>query len=161
MIIRKTTLLDLPEIENIYAQAKVFMIKNGNPNQWAGDYPNQVDAKIDVDSGIGYVCEDDGEIVAVFAFANQVEPTYNYIDGAWLSDEPYAFIHRIAVKYHGKGIADFCLNECFKLYPNIKIDTHKDNIPMQKLLKRNGFTYCGIIYLENGEERLAFQKIKE
>ena len=26
------------------------------------------------------------------------------------------------------------------------------------VLKRNGFSYCGIIYLENGEERLAFQK---
>lgn len=158
MIIRKTNFADLPEIENIYATAKVFMAKNGNPNQWRGDYPNQIDAKDDIEKGVGYVCEENGEILAVFAFAKDIEPTYNYIDGAWLNAEPYAFIHRIAVKYHGKGIADFCLNECFKLYPNLRIDTHRDNIPMQKLLKRNGFCYCGIIYLENGDERLAFQK---
>ena len=34
---------------------------------------------------------------------------------------------------------------------NIKIDTHKDNISMQKLLEKNGFKYCGIIYLEDGK----------
>jgi hypothetical protein len=30
---------------------------------------------------------------------------------------------------------------------------------MQKCLIRNGFKYCGIIYLESGAERIAFQKI--
>ena len=67
-------------------------------------------------------------------------------------------MHRIAVLRHGKGVVDFCINECFKVFPNLKIDTHRDNIPMQKVLKRNGFCYCGIIYLESGDERLAFQK---
>ena len=54
---------------------------------------------------------------------------------------------------------DFCFNECFKMFPSLKIDTHKDNIPMQKVLLRNGFKFCGIIHLENGDERLAYQKI--
>jgi RimJ/RimL family protein N-acetyltransferase len=45
------------------------------------------------------------------------------------------------------------------MHPNLKIDTHRDNIPMQKVLKRNGFSECGIIYIENGDERIAFQKI--
>ena len=39
-----------------------------------------------------------------------------------------------------------------------QIDTHKDNIPMQRVLLRNGFVYCGIIHLENGDERIAYQK---
>jgi hypothetical protein len=30
---------------------------------------------------------------------------------------------------------------------------------MQNLLIKNGFSKCGIIYLEDGAERLAFQKI--
>ncbi|MBQ7374242.1 MAG: GNAT family N-acetyltransferase [Clostridia bacterium] len=161
MIIRKTTLQDLSTIKEIYANAKVFMKNNGNPNQWKGDYPNEQDAKWDIENDVGYVCEDNGEVVAVFAFKIGVEPTYNKIfDGSWLNDLPYAFIHRIAVSRHGKGIFDFCVNECYKRFPNIKIDTHRDNTPMQKVLKRNGFSYCGIIYLENGEERLAFQKAK-
>ena len=159
MIIRKSEPKDLEKIEKIYSLAKSFMRENGNPNQWKGDYPNAIDAEEDIKNGIGYVCEDEGEVVAVFVYKIGVEPTYNKIFcGEWKNDLPYAFMHRIAVLYHGKGIIDFCFNECFKLYPNLKIDTHRDNIPMQKVLKRNGFECCGIIYLENGEERLAFQK---
>jgi hypothetical protein len=30
---------------------------------------------------------------------------------------------------------------------------------MQKLLSKLGYTYCGLIYLEDGAERIAFQKI--
>ena len=162
MIIRKSTPCDLEQIDHLYSNAKAFMKNSGNPNQWKGDYPNRIDAAEDIENGIGFVCEENGEILAVFAFKNGIEPTYNEIyEGSWLNDEPYAFLHRIAVKYHGKGIADFCFEECFKTFPNIKIDTHRDNIPMQKVLKRNGFKYCGIIYLANGDERLAYQKIKD
>ena len=161
MIIRKATLEDVKQIEKIYSHAKEFMRKNGNPNQWKDDYPNAFDAEKDVKNGIGYVCEYNGEIVGTFAFSIDIEPTYNTIyDGAWQNDLPYAFMHRIAVSHHGKGVVDFCISHCFSLYPNLKIDTHRDNIPMQKVLKRNGFCYCGIIYLANGDERLAFQKCK-
>ena len=161
MIIRKSTLKDVEQIEKIYSHAKEFMQNNGNPNQWKGDYPNAFDAKEDIKNGIGYVCEDGEEIVGVFAFKIGIEPTYNKIfDGNWQNDLPYAFMHRIAVSRHGKGVVDFCINHCFNLYPNLKIDTHRDNIPMQKVLKRNGFCYSGIIYLANGDERLAFQKCK-
>ena len=160
MIIRKTTPADISAIGEIYSAAKEFMRNAGNANQWNGDYPNEESARSDIKDGIGYVCEDEGEVVAVFAFAKGIEPTYNSIyEGKWLNSEPYAYIHRIAVKKHGMGIVDFCFSECFKMYPNLKIDTHRDNIPMQKVLLRNGFQHCGIIYLENGDERLAYQKI--
>ena len=160
MIIRKSTLKDVEQIEKIYAHAKEFMRANGNPNQWKGDYPNAFDAEEDVKNGIGYVCESDGEIVGVFAFNIAVEPTYNTIyNGAWQNDSPYAFMHRIAVSNHGKGVVDFCIDYCFKLYSNLKIDTHRDNIPMQKCLARHGFEYCGIIHLLSGDERMAYQKI--
>ncbi len=159
MLIRKTREEDLTAIGEIYKSAKEFMRQNGNPNQWTGDYPNEYDARLDMQNGIGYVCEVCGEVVAVFAFDVANEPTYNKIyDGAWQNDEPYAYIHRIAVKKHGKGVVDFCFSECFKKHKNLKIDTHRDNLPMQKVLARNGFKLCGIIYLENGEERLAYQK---
>ena len=38
-------------------------------------------------------------------------------------------------------------------------DTHRDNHILQHILKKHGFQYCGIIYLLNGDERLAFQKL--
>ena len=159
MEIRKSKLSDIPDIEKIYKSAKTFMHENGNPNQWCGEYPNGDSAKADIERGIGYVCRDGEEIVAVFAFCIEDEPTYAKIyDGAWLDDLRYAYIHRIAVKHHGRGIVDFCFCECFKMHPNLKIDTHADNIPMQRVLLRNGFIHCGTIYLEDGSPRLAYQK---
>ena len=159
MLIRKAVVADIEAIVNIYVSAKQFMREAGNANQWNDNYPNEQTALDDIQKGIGYVCQDEGEVVATFAFAIDNEPTYDKIyDGAWLNERPYAYIHRIAVKKHGMGIVDFCFYECYKMYPNLKIDTHRENIPMQKVLVRNGFEKCGIIHLENGDERLAFQK---
>ena len=149
----------MKEIGAIYDAARQFMRENGNPDQWRSSYPDESTALSDSKLGIGYVCEDAGEIVAVFAFSIDDEPTYKVIyDGKWLNNNKYAYIHRVAVKKHGCGIIDFCFAECFRLHPNLKIDTHKDNIPMQKVLIRNGFKQCGIIHLENGDARIAFQK---
>ncbi|WP_159436164.1 hypothetical protein [Anaerosalibacter sp. Marseille-P3206] len=39
------------------------------------------------------------------------------------------------------------------------VESHKENIPMQNFLKKAGFQYCGIIYLENSDKRIAFEKI--
>ena len=40
----------------------------------------------------------------------------------------------------------------------MRIDTHKDNKTMQRLILKNGYEYCGIIFVEDGTERLAFEK---
>ena len=159
MEIRKTELKDLKQIEEIYSAAKQFMRSTGNFKQWDKDYPNITSATADMERGIGYVCEHEGEVVAVFAFAVEEEPTYNEIyHGAWLNTEKYAYMHRVAVKKQGLGIANFCFQECYKMHPNLKIDTHEDNIPMQRALEKAGFVRCGIIRLVNGEERIAYQK---
>lgn len=162
MIIRPATHADVEAAARIYDNAREFMRQSGNPDQWRGEYPGGYDVEIGIENGTSYVCEDNGEIIATFHFEmNANDPTYRKIyEGRWKNNEPYAVIHRIAVKYHARGIVDFCFSECFKMFPNIKIDTHRDNAPMRKCLLRNGFEYCGIIYLENGDERLAFQKIK-
>ncbi len=43
----------------------------------------------------------------------------------------------------------------------LKLDTHNDNKPMQNLLKKLGFVPCGIITVEDGTERIAFQRYSE
>ena len=160
MLIRKTTFADVDAASAIYSSARAFMRKAGNPNQWNGVYPNANNILEDIESGGSYVCEDDGEIVAVFYFCVGNDPTYDKIyGGAWKQDGEYAVIHRIAVKYHGRGIADFIYSHCFNVHPNLRIDTHRDNAPMRRSLSKNGFEYCGIIYLANGDERLAFQRV--
>ena len=161
MQIRKTMAADLAQIDEIYKNAKKFMAATGNVNQWNSGRPNMQTAREDMEKGIGYVAEENGEILAVFMFSQAPDPTYAKIyDGAWLSDAPYGVIHRIAVAKQGQGIVGKCIDECFSRCHNLRIDTHRDNLPMQNALKKYGFVYCGIIHLENGDERIAFQKIK-
>ena len=162
MFIRPATEADISAAAKIYEDARTFMKNQGNPDQWPGDYPNENDVLDGINDGTSFVCEDSGEIVATFYFKEDADdPTYRKIyEGGWKNAAPYSVIHRIAVNHHGRGIVDFCFSECFKMHPNLKIDTHRDNIPMQKVLLRNGFSYCGIIYLSDGSERLAYQKNK-
>ncbi len=163
MKIRKTTEADVPAAARIYEDARAFMRAAGNPTQWAQEYPSKESVLSDMERGVGYVCEDGDEIVAVFMFEIGRDETYDVIyDGEWQNGEPYAVIHRIAVAKdaHGRGVAGFCFAECFNRFPNLKIDTHCDNIPMQRSLARAGFERCGTIHLKNGEERIAFQKCK-
>lgn len=160
MILRKATEADAVSANAIYDEARKYMRMSGNLHQWPAAYPGIKDIIDDIATGTSYVIEDEGEIVGVFHFHIGTDPTYMVInDGSWKNDEPYAVIHRVAVKYHGRGIADFIYSECYKMFPNLKIDTHRDNLPMQKSLQKNGFEYCGITHLLNGEERLAYQKV--
>ena len=162
MLIRKTAEADLLRIAEIYDNAKRFMRESGNPNQWSSGTPNIDTAREDMERGVGYVAEKDGEVVAVFMFSLEPDPTYEKIyDGDLLSDKPYGVIHRIAVAEQGRGIIDFCINYCYSIRQNLRIDTHRDNAPMRRALLKRGFEYCGIIHLANGDERLAYQKINQ
>ena len=161
MNIQKATALDVPAITRIYASARDFMRRTGNPSQWAGAYPGLEEILLDLQLGRLYVCKEAEEILGVFCFFQGVDPTYLRIDGGnWINEDPYGVIHRIAVSEnaHGKGVASACFEHCYQIIPNLRIDTHRDNLPMQKALAKNGFIKCGVIYLKNGEERIAFQK---
>ncbi|MCL1884897.1 MAG: GNAT family N-acetyltransferase [Defluviitaleaceae bacterium] len=157
-VIRKSTLDDLPKIMEIYAYAREFMRQSGNPNQWKDDHPSEETVKEDIENGDSYVCVDENDVKAVFFFSTKPDPTYTKIDGAWLNDNPYGVIHRIARAENSKGTGAFCINWCYNQIPNLRIDTHEDNTPMLNMLKTLGFERCGIIVIENGENRVAFQK---
>jgi len=157
MYIRQAEKQDLPAILSLYADARKFMAEQGNPSQWGGGYPSPALINADLILKRNYVCEEDGEILAVFVYATGEEPTYREIDGAWLNDAPYGFVHRIASK-GGRGAGMFSLSWCLVQCGNLRIDTHADNVPMQNLLKKMGFRQCGIIHLQNGDLRIAFQK---
>lgn len=158
---RNATEDDLDEIMNIYSDAKDFMRASGNMDQWTNGYPQRELTESSINNADLYVCCDVSDILCVYFFKLANDPTYDKIyNGTWLNDEPYGVIHRIAVakSARGKGIATRVLEECLKRAKNIRIDTHRDNTPMQRSLEKNGFKRCGIIYLENGDERLAYQK---
>lgn len=159
MRIRPTQIDDLPQLLQIYETARRFMVETGNGGQWVDGYPKEELLLEDIASERSYVCLDgDNGIVGTFYFRVGEEPTYLEIfDGAWLDDAPYGVIHRIASSGKRKGVAQACIAWCLEQCGNIRIDTHRDNRVMQHILNKIGFSYCGIIYLENGAERLAYQ----
>lgn len=145
----------------VYARARQFMAQNGNPDQWGTAYPTEEMIRQDIQNGKCYVNLDDNKIRAVFYFNVEADPTYGYIEGAWLNDEPYGVIHRIAVGESGKGVAAECFAFAQARCSNLRIDTHEKNIPMQRCLAKHGFTRCGTVYLEDGDPRIAYQKVIE
>ena len=159
MEIRKAERADLVRIMEIYADARAYMREHGNAEQWGESYPPQELICEDIETGRCHVCVEDGETVGVFCYFFGEDPTYREIfEGSWLNDRPYGVIHRIAVAAHRRGVASECFAYAYAQCGNLKIDTHRDNLPMQRSLAKNGFLPCGLIYLENGDERIAYQK---
>ncbi len=159
--VRRTKVTEAEVLMDIFEQAKRIMRKSGNMRQWTGNYPSKEIVLADIEKGNSYVCIDEaGEIIGTFAFIQGNDPTYTHIyEGQWADDiSPYGVIHRLASTETSKGVAHACLQWCYKQIPNLRADTHRDNHILQHILKKHGFQYCGIIFLANGDERLAFQK---
>lgn len=160
--IRHATPADIPTLLNLATEAKKTMRNSGNMKQWGTTYPSAEVFMKDIERKASYLVidEDSGQAIATFAFVPGPDPTYARIyEGQWLDDEtPYYVIHRIAALPTERGIMQTVLDYAFSQTNNIRIDTHRDNLIMRHLMQKHGFAYCGIIYLANGDERLAFQR---
>lgn len=159
--VRNAVSADLPRIEEIYAIARDFMEKTGNPNQWGKTNPPHDWLVDDIEKKLLYVITDEDRIHGVFYFYIGEDPTYGEIeDGTWHSSEPYGTIHRIASDGSG-GILHTAVEFCETLSDNIRIDTHHDNIVMQNAVAKLGFKRSGIIHLANGSPRIAYERITQ
>lgn len=162
MKIRKAEKKDLTDILRIYDHARKFMAQNGNPDQWADKYPSRERIVCDIEEQISYVCIGDQQIRGVFVFFKGEDPTYQVIEkGSWHGNQSYGVIHRVASDGTVRGVAEACFTFCKNQIGHLRIDTHKDNIPMQKALEKNGFGRCGIIYTDDGSQRIAYDWIEE
>ena len=145
----------------IYAEARQFMKENGNPNQWKDIFPEEQTIINDINSGNHYLCvNDEDQILAQFTFIVGDDPTYHQIDGKWINNAEYGVVHRIASTRREHGAARYCLQWAYDQCHNMRIDTHRDNKPMQNLILSCGFEYCGIILTHDGTPRLAYQKFE-
>ena len=159
MQIRTAHAADLPQLLNLYEQARRFMVQTGNPTQWGDGYPKQPLLEQDIARQQLYVAEDAGALTAVFMFFQGPEPTYAEIfEGQWLDDAPYGTIHRLASAGTVRGMGQWCLDWCFSQCGNLRGDTHRDNWVMQQQFLKNGFVRCGLVYMEDGTERIAYQR---
>lgn len=95
----------------------------------------------DIEAGNAWVLCQNGTVMATMGLLFVPDASYADIDGAWANDEPYASMHRVA----------------------LRADTHPDNLPMQKYLLKNGFTRRGdIVPMEGAEKgcpRVAFDRV--
>ena len=156
--VRNAVPTDLPRIDDIYAYARNFMAENGNPNQWGKTNPPHEWLVEDIANQLLYVVTDENGIHGVFYFYIGEDPTYGEIeDGEWRNSEPYGTIHRIASDGSG-GILRTAVAFCEKKIDHIRIDTHHDNIIMQKAVDKLGFKRSGIIHLPNGSPRIAYER---
>ena len=173
MIFRKTTKEDIVRVCEIFDGARETMHAAGI-DQWTDGYPAAADIEADIAAGESYVlCDEDGTIVATCAVLLGGEVTYTEIvGGKWLTqssddaDTTYVAVHRVATDKHcrSKGLASRLLAEAEAIGRDaakisLRIDTHRDNIPMQRMLARNGLTLCGEITLLSGAKRWAYEKM--
>ena len=85
--------------------AKNVLAKAG-VDQWQQDGPDLERLKNDIELNQLYVLEK-SSIIGVCAIIQGDDPNYLMIEGAWLSDGPYAAIHRFAIakEWYGTGVS--------------------------------------------------------
>ncbi len=164
LVFRKAGIADIEPISFILRMAVARMLAEGK-QQWDENYPNEKHIRSDIESGVGFVLENSGNIIAYGAVVFTGEPAYTHLDGTWLSNGKYVVVHRLAVSQHIRGngigrtfmlaVEDFARSIGVRSF---KIDTNFDNFAMLRLLDRLRFTYCGEIQYERGTRR-AFEKL--
>ena len=177
MKIRKAIPQDLDGIMAVIDEARGTIASLGI-NQWQDGYPQREIIEADINNGVSYCIEntDTGEIVSTFAVFSDGEVLYDRIfDGTWRTgDSPsekkddvcYTAIHRVAisVKARGSGLSSAIINfvreiAIEKKKASLRIDTHEGNVVMRRMLEKNGFVHCGTIFLEDGDPRVAYEKL--
>lgn len=165
-VFRKATEADIAPAGAILRQAVDRMLAEGK-QQWDHSYPNETHIRADIDRGIAYVLELDGEVVAYGAVVFDGEPAYDIIDGKWLTDGAYVVVHRLATLMSSQrtGLAMTYLRAVEHLahsqgIRSFRVDTNFDNIRMLNLLAKAGFTCCGQVLYPRGP-RKAFEKVLE
>ena len=168
MIIRTASIHDIPALDALFAEARMTIAALGI-DQWQNGYPSLAVIGEDVSLGRAYVIDVEGCVVGTFVLITDGEPTYDRIyDGAWRTGDgdDYVAIHRVAVsvKRRGSGISTAILDYAQEVArqegrSSLRIDTHRGNVVMRRMLEKHGFVHCGSIYLENGDHRVAYEKI--
>ena len=173
MMIRATLPTDVTAVMEIIEEARRTIAALGI-DQWQNGSPNEAMITADVKAGQGRVVEREGKVVGTFAVIENGEPVYAVIeDGEWQTPDrdaegnwTYIALHRVAISlsHRGSGISTAVIEYAEETARSmgrrsLRIDTHEGNVVMRRMLERHGFVPCGTIHLENGDPRVAYEKI--
>ena len=154
---------ELSDCISVLADGRRFQQSQGF-TQWPEGYPAAEDVKQDILTQRGYVLKDGNRICAYF-YVDTYDSSYPDIQGTWHCEGDYMVIHRVAIAdgYRGTGVSSVLFRAFEELarskgISNLRIDTHESNIPMQRVLARHGYAYCGTVVQNNGL-RWAYDKI--
>ncbi len=161
---------DIPRILEIVQDARESLGRY-HIDQWQGPYPGAERFQEDIRLNQCFILEHEGETGGFFVLSALPEPDYDKItDGKWSADMPYCVLHRAAVarEYRGSGMSQAlmrCADEQARAYglKCIRVDTHRQNKPMQNLLRESGYRYRGNILVDaepgHDPHRQAFEKL--
>lgn len=155
---------DLSRVVNLIDSARAALKADG-VDQWQGKDPTPEDLLENMKSGCCYFFKED-EVVGMAVLKEGADPTYDVIDGKWLTNGDYLTIHQFVVdnERKGEGVSRRMMERIFayakyKGIPAIRIDTHADNFRMRGLIESAGFAYCGVITVADGTERVAYEQV--
>lgn len=167
MHIRRARAEDAASILPIMDDARSFQRSCGF-FQWHDGHPSMEEILDDISAGACYVLTDDEGIVGSFSVFYGADPSYALIeDGSWMNPtDRYLTVHRVAVadRARGRGAAGRIFQYAYDMCPglgalSLRVDTHHQNKAMRKAAEKFGFTLCGVIYVEDGTPRAAYEKI--
>lgn len=158
-MIKLASKVDLAIVANLASVVRTDMLNSGL-NQWLGNYPAYENFYEDFLKEGLYVYFADKTIIGSISILPENDEAYKEV--IWESDNALV-VHRILVNpnYQGQGIGKELINFSIQKglsegYSAIKIDTHPDNLKMQKMLKTLGFIYRGYLASIN---RLAYELV--
>ena len=127
--------------------------------------PTPEDLSENIKAGCCYFFKDD-DVVGMAVLKEGTDPTYDVIDGKWLTEGDYLTVHQfvVAENKRGEGMSRRMMERIFadakfKGIPSIRIDTHANNFRMRGLIESAGFTYCGVITVADGTARVAYEQV--
>ena len=89
------------------------------------------------------------------------DPTYRKTaDGKWFREGPCAAIHRVASDGSVRGVFHAFADLAKSLSDDVRVDTHRDNLVMQRKIEAEGFARVGAVLAEDGTPRIAYQWVK-
>ena len=160
---------DLPVLLSIAAQAGA-RLRDAGVDQWQNGYPNEGFFRSDISEGGCWLFLHDGEPAGCVSICRGPEAVYSGLFGTWLTGDEtdYGVVHRIAVsdRYVGRGLGGEMLSFAEDMISgqglvSLRIDTHDENAPMLGLLRKRGYTRCGLLWIEDivGDKlRVAYEK---
>jgi len=152
-------------IETMYQKAKILLSFHQS-GQWQHHEPSLQTIEEDIRLGQFFGLFQKDQLVGTCSLLRN-EPSYEILThGAWLNEEPYIVIHRFVIdsSLHRLGLGSQFLRaiEALALQEgvyNIRLDTHRLNIPMTKLLEKNHYLECGEAFIKGAGSRVVYHKV--